>query len=59
MKINLSKDELKILNKALGFLIDYESSGSAPDSVSELIESDEFNELNEKIAEKFEDAEEL
>lgn len=48
---DLSKAELTLLNKVLGFIQDVNDKGDLPDHAAEVVDSDEFNELNEKIAE--------
>jgi len=56
MKVELSKKELTLINKIMGFIQDYEASGDAPEHVTDVCESDEFNDLNEKLAEKLADS---
>lgn len=56
MTINLSKKELELLNKVLGYIQDANDSGSLPEYASDVIDSDKFQELNEKIAEALADA---
>jgi hypothetical protein len=58
MKVTLSKEELTILNKALGYLQDMCDDGLGKPHVDDLIESDKFLELNEKIAELMAEAKE-
>lgn len=49
MTINLTKKELQLLNKVMGLFQDYEMEDGDSKDVSS---TDEFNSLNEKLAEK-------
>lgn len=51
-----TKRELEIINKAFGFMLDADATADPlSESASELLGSDEFNALNEKIAEAIAD----
>lgn len=56
MQINLSKAELTILNRVMGYIQDCQTDGALNETADELVLSDEFNELNTKIAELQADA---
>lgn len=53
-----TKKELEIINRVFGYIQDVagESEYQVPDHVAATVESDEFADLNEKIAEILADA---
>jgi hypothetical protein len=56
MTVNLSKAELTILNKVMGVVQDQANAGNTPPWVDDVVESNEFLTLNEKVAEWMADA---